>query len=133
MTCDSHKSSPAEVFKLYRRLLCKSFSSLKKSYGLVSEGYFGELTIQTMLNIQTAFFVYGRLKDWYRYRQLTTKIGRDTSVHGAKHFGMVHCARQFGSLSELSFGHFDTSAEVSRQFKPNKPVPQCLGSELYWV
>ena len=32
--------------------------------------------------------------------------------------------------SELSLGHFGTSADLSGQFGPTKLVPKCLGSEV---
>ena len=35
--------------------------------------------------------------------------------------------------SELSLGHFGTSADLSGQFGPTKLVPKCPGSEVSWV
>jgi len=50
---------------------------------------FSRWTIKPSLEVapttQTAFFVYGRLKQWYS--QLNEKIRQDSSVLGVRHFG----------------------------------------------
>ena len=45
-----------------------------------------------------------------------------------------HMGRDSSALrSELSLGHFGTSADLSGQFGPTKLVPKCPGSEVSWV
>ena len=55
--------------------------------------------------------------------------------NGPRHFGTWDgTVRQLGQdssalRSELSLGHFGTSADLSGQFGPTRLVPNCLGSE----
>jgi len=53
------------------------------------------------------------------------------------HFGpktLGHLGRDSSALrSELSLGHFGTSADLSGQFGPTKLVPKCPRSEVSWV
>jgi len=56
-----------------------------------------------------------------------------------RHFGtwdgtVRHLGQDSSALrSELSLGHFGTSADLSGQFGPTKLVPKCPGSEVSWV
>ena len=55
---------------------------------------------------------------------------------GPRHFGtwegtVRHLGQDSSALrSELSLGHFGTSADLSGQFGPTKLVPKCPGSEV---
>ena len=59
--------------------------------------------------------------------------------HGPRYFGtwdgtVRHLGQDSSALrSELSLGHFGTSADLSGQFGPTKLVPKCPGSEVSWV
>ena len=59
--------------------------------------------------------------------------------HGPRHFGtwdgtVRHLGQDSSALrSELSLGHFGTSADLSGQFGPTRLVPKCPGSEVSWV
>ena len=59
--------------------------------------------------------------------------------NGLRHFGtwdgtVQHLGEDSSALrSELSLGHFGTSADLSGQFGPTKLVPKCPGSEVSWV
>ena len=67
----------------------------------------------------------------------------DYRVHshqkGPRHFGtwdgtVRHLGQDSSVLrSELSLGHFGTSADLSGQFGPTKLLPKCPGSEVSWV
>ena len=47
---------------------------------------------------------------------------------------LLHLGQDSSALtSELSLGHFGTSADLSRQFRPTKLVPKCPAFELSWV
>jgi len=54
---------------------------------------------------------------------------------GPRHFGtwegtVRHLGQDSSALrSELSLGHFGTSADLSGQFRPTKLVPKCPGSK----
>jgi len=56
--------------------------------------------------------------------------------HGPRHFGtwdgtVWHLEQDSSALrSELSLGHFGTSADLSGQFRPTRLVPKCPGSEV---
>jgi len=64
----------------------------------------------------------------YHSRQKRAKtlrhMGRDSSALGQDSSAL---------RSELSLGHFGTSADPSGQFGPTKPVPKCPGTEVSWV
>jgi len=55
--------------------------------------------------------------------------------NGTRHFGtwdgtVQHLGQDSSALrSELSLGHFGTSADLSGQFGPTKLVPKCPGSD----
>ena len=63
-------------------------------------------------------------------------MGQDTSALGTGQFGIWdgtvrYLGQESSALrSELSLGHFGTSADLSGQFGPTRLVPKCPGSEV---
>jgi len=67
--------------------------------------------------IQMVFFDHATYRSHKKWGKTLRHLGQDS----------------LALRSELSLGHFGTSADLSRQFGPTRLVPKYPGSEVSWV